>query len=402
MKIKNVHLVGEILFARVVPGALNLLTIILIGRYLTAAEYGEFSLIFATITLFVSLILGPLEQAILPLHARNKLKNNQNAFERQVLGAALSVVGISGIFALGILLIGYGNPVWVVLFAVSALSGVLQPLLRARLQFWQYGAAASIKAVAALALVIIFLSQDPNVSVALMLYAIGVGIGGLAAWFMTGRPLPQLPSRGFMREVMPIGSGLTLSTMAEAVLFVGTRYAISFFGTPQFLGIFSFALDLAQRSVGVVINITSFAIIPRAYLEAAKGDNIMLRKILMRAALSATFFSIITFWLIIILQYFGFISKYMGDNFSYQAFFAISIAVFINRLKKLAVDPILVNIGRISIILKAYIYVGPPFLIFVAFLLHFKCENWVLIIYPASYLLIACFTLFAVRATLEN
>jgi hypothetical protein len=133
-------------------------------------------------------------------------------------------------------------------------------------------------------------------------------------------------------------------------------------------------------------------------MEAAKGDNIMLRKMLMRAALGAVFFSIITFAIIIILQYLDFISKYIGENFNYQAFIAISMAVVINRLKKLAIDPVLISIGCVSVIPKAYIYVGPIFLILMSFSLFFEYENWVLIFYPVSYFLIACFTLFASRA----
>lgn len=390
---------GEVLFARILPGALNLLTIIVIGRYLAVAEYGQFSLVLATTALIVSLFLGPIEHAILPLHARHSLNNGKDAFEGQILGAAASVIGVLGAVALGFVWLGFAHPGWLLLFAASALSRVLQPILRARLQFWCYGTAATAQALAALVMVSLFLRDTPDSSTAVFLYAVGVAIGAFAGWSLVGFPLPNLPERGFMREVLPVGSGLTVSTIAEAVLFVGTRYAIAAFGSPQFLGVFSFALDLAQRSVGVVINIASFAIIPRAYVTSAQGDDRVFRKMLIRGALAAGGLSAIIFAAIMVLEYFGIVAKYLAENFHHAAFVAVSVAVVINRLKKLAVDPVLVSRGIIKAIPRAYILVGPLSLLVMVGCLLLDREGLVLVTYPASYLMVALVTLAALGVT---
>lgn len=387
----------EVFFARIFPGALNVGLILVIAKILGVAEYGQFSLVLATIMLFVSLFSGPIEHAIVPLHARQSLNDGKAAFERQLFGAALCVVGLVGALAVVPSVLGFAHPAWMLLFAASALSGIFQTILRARLLFWRYGAAATAKALAALALVALFLHKTPDASTAVLLYALGVVAGAFAGWLVAGSPWPRLPDRAFLREVLPVGSGLTISTIAEAVLFVGTRYAIAAFGSPQFLGVFSFALDLAQRSVGVVINIASFAIIPRAYVTSAKGDDRMFGKMLVRGALGAGGLSAIVFAVIILLEYSGVLASYVGENFGHAAFVAVSVAVVINRLKKLAVDPVLVSRGVIRAIPLAYLVVGPLSLLSMAVLMSLGKESLVLIIYPTSYFLVALFTFAALR-----
>ena len=397
MKRVPVHRLGEVIFARILPGALNLLTIILVGRYLAVSDYGQFSLILATITLSVSLLVGPIEHAIVPLHALQSMNDGKAKFERQLLGAALCVVGLVGVLAVVPIVLGFAHPAWLLLFAASAVSSVLQPILRARLQFWRYGAAAAAKALVALALVVLFLRDAPDVTTAVFLFALGGGIGAFVAWVLVGYDLPRLPTRSFMRDIVPVGSGLTVSTIAESVLFVGTRYVMEAFGSPQFMGVFSFALDLAQRSVGVAINIASFAIIPRAYNTSANGNDLKFRKMLMRGAVVAGGVSSIVFVAIFALEHFGMAARYLGENFDHAAFVAVSVAVVINRLKKLSVDPILVSRRIIKAIPLAYLVVGPFSLLSMSGLLLWGAEALVLIVYPMSYLLVAALTLAALR-----
>ncbi|MFB9146800.1 lipopolysaccharide biosynthesis protein [Halomonas alkalicola] len=393
-----IRVVGEVMFARVLPGALNLLVIILVGRYLSAVEYGQFSLLLATITLFVSVVIGPIEQAIVPLHARQALAEGKGSFEGQLLGAIVFIVGVLGILTLGFVLLGLVQPAWLLLFLSSSFSRVFQPILRARLQFWSYGLAEIMKAAVALVFVVLFLRYTPDASTAVLLYAIGLFTGTVVGWILAGFPLPRLPNRAFFKNVIPVGTGLTSSTLAEALLFVGARYVIMLFGSPQFLGVFSFALDLAQRSVGVMINIASFAIIPRAYVKSAQGDDRVFRKMLVRGALTAGGMSLIVFTGIMGLEYFGIIAQYLGDGFSEFAFIAVSAAVVINRLKKLSVDPVLVSRGIIRAIPMAYIMVGPFSLLLISGALLLDSEALVLAIYAISYFLVALLTLAACRS----
>lgn len=388
---------AEILLVRFFPGALNLYSIVLVGRYLGTVEYGQFSLILATITIFVSVFIGPIEKAIVPLHARLSLSEGVEAFEKKSFGVVLSVIGLLSPIAFVVIFLGVGQLSWLLLFTASALSGVLLPILHARLQFWRYGVAATAKALAALILVALFLPQVPDSSSALLLYGVGVAVGAIVGWCLTGFPLPRLPDRVFLRDVIPVGTGLTLSTLAEAVLFVGTRYVIAIFGSPQFLGVFAFALDLAQRSVGILINITSFAIIPQAYVKSAQGDERMFRKMLKRAATVAASLSAVVFLSLMVLENFGIVTKYVGVNFSHAAFIAVSAAVVINRLKKLAIDPLLVSSGIIRAIPLAYVIVGPLSLMVIAGALHWNNEALVLIVYPMSYLFVALLTIAALR-----
>lgn len=390
---------GELLLARVLPGVLNLLTFVWIGRALTLADYGQFSLVLATITLAVSLSIGPIEHAILPLHATQAQQGRARAFESQVFGAALILVAFCAAPALGLFALGLLHPGWILLFAASALLGVALALMRARLDLLRYGVAASAKSASALGLVAILLPVTPNPATALTLYATAVLLGACVAWALLGCPCPRLPSRAFLAQALPLGAGLTLATLAESLLLVGTRYALALFGTPQLLGVFSLALDLAQRSVGVVINLASFALIPRAYAALAKGDTRQFRTTLTQGALVSGGLALALLALVLLLDHMGAWARHLGAGLDPLVFVAVSGAVIVNRLKKLSLDPALVQAGRVMAIPFAYLITAPPALSAMIWLLRIDRVVLIFALYPLAYLTVAALTAAALWRT---
>lgn len=389
--------VGEIAFSRVMPGVLNLLTIVVIGRVLPVVDYGQFSLLLAAIALGAGVVIGPVDQAIVPLHARGSHAMGKERFEGAALG--YTVVAVAGLAApLTVLaLFGLGHWSWVVWFAGAAFFRVLQPILRARLQFWRLGAAANAQALAGLALVQLFLPETPDTARAVLLYGAGLCIGACVAWGLIGFSVPRWPDRAFMKATVPVGAGLTLSSLAEGFLFLGARAVIALFGAAHFLGVFSFTADLVQRSVGVVINIAGFAILPRAYARSAQGDDGAFRNMLWRGALGAGGLSVFLFAAIMGLSHHGLGAKYLGPGFDQTVFIAVSIAVVVNRVKKLVVDPVLVSRGRVRAIPLAYIVVGPPGLFAMAVALFKGSEPMVLAVYAACFVLVALLSRAALR-----
>lgn len=390
----SLKVAGEIIAARVMPGVVHVVTLVIVGRSLSFDQYGEFSVVIATIGLVVTVLIGPIEQAIVPLYAQFKVRDCVKDFEGQLLGGVAVLVGL-GVVILGVAVVfKLAYEAWLLLFVSMALFRALQPILRARLSFWRYGFVAICQAFFSLFAVLFLVESNSSSVVAVTAYSAGYLVGAVVAWLMVGIPVPRLPARTFFLPVLNVGGALTISSLAESLLLLGTRYAILFFGSPQFLGVFSFAVDLAQRTVGVVINISSFAIVPRAYSSAAKGDVERFRALLVRGAIGALMVSSCVVLGVVLASRIDFVVEYMGGLYSGACFAAASIAVVVNRTKKLALDPFLIQRRCARAIPLAYLIAGPFALLAVSLAVANGYEFLVLFVYPLAYILVAVITLF--------
>ncbi len=389
MKSPNFNSVAEIGLARIVPGFLQLISISLLGRFLPASDFGVFSTGLATAGFAAIVLAGPVLHSIVPRHAAHAALGRSRTFERNALFllllAALGLSGAGGLLAWT----GRLDASWALLAAGAALYNGWLPVLQARLQFWRYGVAALTNAALLLVLIQTSVSAAPSVSAAVWAFALSNTAGFLAGWVLCGAPLPRPPGRDMLRSMAGVGTSFTASNIAENGIYLGTRYAILWFGSAEFLGLFSLAVDLAQRSVGVVINIASFAIVPRAYKLAATGRREVFRMLLLRGAAVALVLSLSVFGIFAGFEAVGWNERLLGGTFSLPAFGAVSIAVVANRLKKMVLDPFAVETGRHAAIPISYA-VAAPLSIGVSLLAAgMGAEGAILATYPAAYLLVA-------------
>lgn len=384
--------IAEVIFARVAPGVLNLVSIVLLGRYLDAPTYGVFSTTLATTALISLLMTGPVRFSILPHRASYEAQGKGRDFERGALSLLLLSSTCLGCLGAVLWLTGMIPLAWAALAMASALFDGWTPVLRARLQFWRYGFAAWTKAIATILTIYFLVLENPTALSAIWAYTLGSAIGFLTGWIACGAPLPKWVERVDLRAMLGLGSSFTLSNLAENGLFLGIRYIILWLGSAEFLGLFTFAIDLAQRSVGVVINILSFAIVPRAYKISANEGSRELMSYLKKAGMTGAVMAAAVFIPIILLGFFGWLDKLLGSPLSLLTFTAVSAAVTTNRLKKMVIDPIAVGLKAHLAIPIAYILVAPFSMGISAWFAYRGHEGVITYIYPISYLCVACLT----------
>jgi len=394
---KSIRQIPEILFSRVAPGVINVTSIVLLGQTLETGPYGQFSTGLATTAVAVVLAIGPVLHAIVPRHALSVEAGEAKAFEKGVL--SLLLVLSAAIATLGITAAAFDwfAVEWALLAGSIALFSGWQPILRARLQFWRFGIMAMANAGVILGLILLSLSSDPDALSAARAFAIGNACGFATGWMLCGAPLPGRVTPDLKRGILGVGTNLTLSNMAENSLLLGMRYVILWFGSPEFLGAFSFALDIAQRSVGVVISITSFVLVPRAYRLGAKGASQKMTSHLLQGAVLSGAVAILVYLGFLGLDASGWSEAVFGPTFSILVFSAICPAIVLNQIKKMAIDPIAIHRGKDRAILTSYLLVAPWAVGTALWATLSGLETAILLICPLAYAAVGALTLAALR-----
>ncbi|MDO9521670.1 MAG: oligosaccharide flippase family protein [Pseudohongiella sp.] len=392
-----IHRALEIGVARIAPGLINVASFLLLADTLELGDYGIFSTSIATAGLIVSLVYGPIKFSILPLHAEYAAQGDQKGFETSLLGLALLVsLVLICVAAIGFLL--DDNLGWLVVIVISmGMASSLQPALHARGQFWRYGTVDLTQATIWIALVLTWVAEVPAVSTALMAYAASLAISFMVAWLLVGRNLPTLPKLQRLKKIFAVGVPFTAGNMAENVIFLGFRYLLLLFGNANLLGTFSLCVDLAQRTVGVVINLFSFTILPRAYKELLTLQPSVFFKTLGRAAIQSGVIALGVMAGIIIISSVEWFAALQPPVFSITAFAIISAATITNRLKKLLIDPISVYKNRSGGIAIGYFIAGPLALLSAAIALNFAAAEIFYLSYFLGYLLAAAITTSYIR-----
>lgn len=375
----------EIGTARILPGALNAASIVLTAGALNREAYGQFSITLATVTSVSAALFGPISQAIVPLHSKYVEIGEHRELERGLMGLTLALALLMLLACAGAAARGLMTWQSAALLIGFSLFSTWQQVLQARLNFWSYGAAALCQGVLLIVLIYGWKSATATPEAAILTYSVSYAAGFLLCWLISGAIVPTFPPIEMVRKIFSLGTSLTLSTLAESLLFLGFRYAIQWLGSPAFLGIFSLALDLAQRSVGVIINIASFAVVPMAYRLDAKGAKASFRRLLLRSAVLAGGSAAAVLAALVMLEATGHLPGIETGKLSATAFCAVSVGIVINRIKKMAIDPLLVSAGMAFLIPFSYLALGVPTLALAILLLYLGHQNLILLLYPLSY-----------------
>ncbi|UXN73365.1 hypothetical protein N8D56_21195 [Devosia sp. A8/3-2] len=112
-----------------------------------------------------------------------------------------------------------------------------------------------------------------------------------------------------------------------------------FLGLTTQLGVFSFCLDLSQRTVGFLLNAASFAFVPQAFKHHADGDAHLFRSALLKASIAALTLAGVACAAIMLVWWSGLASSFFPSMFDPIAFLVVSGGVVVSRTMKLTLVP---------------------------------------------------------------
>lgn len=382
----------EVVLARVVPGAVNVLSILWLGKIMETDVYGLFSVGLATSVMISNLSFGLIAYTVVPRHAQLTESGQKDDFEAKAMGGAIVISLI--VLALGWLASALALlPIsYILLIIAMGFFSTVQSILRARLQFWRYGLAALAQATALLSLLLILADPATGATTVLVFYMVGYAIGACVSFVLIGIRSPTPPGRKYVVDIFSTGFHFTIANLAENALQLGFRYGLLLFAPPIVLGVFSFALDMAQRLVGVVLNITSFALLPLIYKSLAKGDAQKSRRFMWQGNLFSGGVALLTLFGTMLVIKLEVIVALNPSTMSLPAFFFVSLAVIINRLKKISLDPLAVKSGRTGYLAVAHGLATPASFGLAAGLSVYSLEQLTYPAYMLVYLFVTALT----------
>lgn len=390
---KRLVKLAEIFIARIFPGLISVCALLVLSEKLPTAEYGLFSTMLATAGLVANIFFGPVSMMILPYYAVYQEKNEGKLFEKKIwgfYGLMLAVLATAG---------GLLSLVWVsafpALLVVAALGGVacLMPLVQARIQFWRYGLVSSVQSLIFFIMVFLWVDENYKYLEVIYFYCISCFFGILVLYISNGFPGAKFPDKEFFSTAITSGVPLTVSTLSESVLFLGFRYLILLLGRPELLGAFSLMLDLAQRAVGVVVSITSFAILPHAYRKDAQGDRANFLKTLFKGSLLSLLLALFMVFGVVVVSYAELVDSLSASNFSIAYFGIICAGLVFNRIRKMLLDPVIIKDKLSFSIPVGYVLSGSMALLAGYFALKINIDSMFYFSYMIGYWLAALFTL---------
>jgi O-antigen/teichoic acid export membrane protein len=347
----------EVLLLRALPGAVNIAALLLLAGWLGATGYGLFSTALATCGLLATLAFGPLKLAVVPRRAGLVGDDDGTVFDGALTAAALAVASVLAVAGALLFVAFRVEPGLAALVVALGIFTSLQELLHARLRFWHYAGAALLQSGLLVALLLLVVRPTPSLASALWVYALSYLAGAAASFLLAGAPRPRRPPQGLLPELLRVGVPFTASNLAESGLHIGFRYLLLAFGSPATLAVFSLAVDVAQRLVGVIVSVASFAIVPRAYQAAVSEGPVAFRRLLLSGAVVAGGVALAVMTAVLLADWAGMPPG--GELFVPGVFVLVSLALIINRLKKMVLDPFAVHGGCPGSIPAGYLVAAP-------------------------------------------
>lgn len=379
--LSSILTLAEALLIRALPGLLNLAALIVLGARLRTEEFGVYSTIVATATVVGGFILGPLLYGILPEYSKAaRSAEGASRFIGLVISVVLLAFAGSLVFA-PIAPAPYGAAV--VGAAAFAGMSVLQEILRGQFRIWHYAVVAMVQSAANLTAIALLVGPG-CMAMALWLFAISYGLGLLTAYGLLGFPPPKFSGWREIAQASRIGGAYTIGAVVENGLFLGPRYVVILFGGETFLGVLSFCIDISQRLIAFLVNAASFAFLPKAYSaerSTPEGRAEFIRQ-LREGTIVGAAAALLALVVVVSVQVSGWVPEKLAKMFPPHILVPVAIALTINRLKKIAVDPVAIDANRTGAVLYGFIWAVPISLVLTALVLLFEMEwlvAWVLV-----------------------
>lgn len=350
--------IAEAMALRFLPGIINLFVLISLAAWMSTKTYGIVSTYIATSGALANFLFGHIILSALALHSEYVARGEQKAFEQFLVTISTAFAMLVGSLALILWLAGI--PFWTVLIATGAFAAytAIQEILHARVQFIRFAIASTVQSASFLALAFLWVRPSPGMETALLAFAASYAIGAVASALLS-RTAPMRLSGPYLKDSLRVGTPITLSNGAADAFALGCRYLLVLFGAFQVLGVFSFSLDLAQKTVGVFINAATFATVARAFKGSASVKLRALRGQLWRGATIAAGIALMSLCALIVLGTLGIVQALDRPVYDPISLIIVSVAVIANRTGKMVITPLALRLKQTGIVLTAFAIAAP-------------------------------------------
>lgn len=361
MKAPAIKHIAEALALRLVPGAINVVAFIALAAWLSGEAYGLASTYIASAAAASSLLFGPLVHSALVHHAEHWSRGEQASFERTHLTNTALLCAAAG--GAGLLLAFSGLFDWRIAAGAVAIGAytAIQEISHARLQLVRFAVGSTAQSLAFLGLAFALVRSVPTVERALEAFAASYLVGLVVSVILSGTSVGR-PSLRMLKAAYGIGTMPTLSNVAIDAFTLGCRYLLMAFGRLDALGTFSFSIDVAQRTVGIFVNLATFAVVPRALRETEGMDTQRLWRSLARGWAIAVVASALSAAAIIAAAASGAVSALDQAVFDAVSFALVALAVIIVRSGKMMLTPVAMRSRRTIVLLMPLLVIAPAFL----------------------------------------
>lgn len=345
---------AEILSARLLPGALNVIVVLLLAQWLTPQKFGLTSTYLATGLAAASLLFGPLNQSALVLHAKYFGDGRQDWFEQKHLSNVLMYTASLLIFVPVAAVSGLFNYRIVAIAAGFGLYTCTLQVLQSRLQFLRFGIASTAQSLALISIAVGYVREMGTINSVLNTYIASYVLGSIVALVLT-KVRFLTPSLPLLRTVTASGFEPMLANTAAEMFTLGTRYLLVATGRLDILAVFAFSVDLAQRAVGIIISIVTFAVVPKALKATAAGDPRDLWSHLLRGWFLATAAAAASIGAILFLGATGVIPVFGSSLYNPISFTLVACAVAAARSGKMLLNPVAIRLGKTGNLLTPFL-----------------------------------------------
>jgi O-antigen/teichoic acid export membrane protein len=344
--------------SRLVPGGLNVVALLALAAWLSPKSYGVASTYIATATATANLLFGGIIQSALVHHSEHRARGKERRYESLHVANTLVLSAVIGAGSLA--LVWAGALDWRIAAATVATGAytAIQEISHANLQFYRFAVGSCAQSLAFLGLAFVMVEPSPTIANTLEAFAYSYAIGTVISMMLVKphltRPSPRLLKTAFSLGTMPALSNLGLSLFA-----LGCRYLLMFFGRADALGIFSFSLDVAQRGVGIFLNLTAFALVPHALKNSNVNDVGALWNALAKGWLGAAAVSLLGAAAIMALAATHLLGPLNRPVYEPISFGLICLAVIISRSSKMVLSPIAMRLRRTQVLLTPLFVIAP-------------------------------------------
>jgi O-antigen/teichoic acid export membrane protein len=261
--------------AKVVPGIINFLAILIYTRIFTTEDYGNFYLTMAFVSVMSILGSNWLVESVTRFYAQFELRKDLNRFFSTIVYSyVLSTLLILGLVIGGILIFSDKISsellpfliVGILVYITTSIYSILLYTLRASLQPKSFSFYEILFSVGKLgtALLIVFLFKMGAISLLIAFFLIKTPL----VFFMFkkfsifSRFKLKLVSKEHIREFFRFGSPLIISALSVWLLVLSDRYMLNFFRSSADVGIYSVSYSVVDRSVALLYTILMLAAHP--------------------------------------------------------------------------------------------------------------------------------------------
>ncbi|HBY58150.1 MAG TPA: hypothetical protein DEG96_09920 [Candidatus Atribacteria bacterium] len=248
--------------AQFVPALVGLITIPIVTRLFSPADYGNYVLVTATVSILTTIAVGWLDNSIIRFYPAYELRGELSYFYNSVLGMTLVSVAAIFVIFLGILSLGQVHisaslcslmRLGGLVFIVTSFFQVLQTFLRAKRQVQWYTSFALWHSVAKVGLGITLIFMW-NMGIEGLLWGSVISIViamPLLYWFSVGKGTSvkvgiSLP---MVSEMAKYGFPLVVSFLASWIMSFSDRYILGLFRSSQEVGIYSASYGIAEQTI---------------------------------------------------------------------------------------------------------------------------------------------------------